>query len=172
MIPTGTNPGAFAHHWIHPTFIIDTIWATGRRSPTWVPLCLPYRGAPSAFIEPLSWLIHSRLEALHTPSHIQRPTLFREPYPVANLLTAPMTFVHLPNPWPISGDNPLASMTWRFTPAEEEYLHTLQLTPPTVCDAPQVPEPSFPATPQPWLTYVPTWPTVQSGHCPLCQQLS
>src|SRR5882724_8689552 len=49
----------------------------------------PSRGMPSTFIEPLSQMIHSRLETLHTPSCMQGPSMFRELYPVANPPTAP-----------------------------------------------------------------------------------
>ena len=76
----------------------------------------------SVFMEPFSQMIHSRFETPHTPLHIQEPSTFRELYPVANPPPAPTTFIHSPNPQPIAGDNPLVSMTWRFTLAEEEYL--------------------------------------------------
>jgi len=32
----GSDLGAFAHNQVHPTFIVNTLWAIGRRSPTWV----------------------------------------------------------------------------------------------------------------------------------------
>src|SRR5882724_9313192 len=63
----------------------------------------PARGMPSTFMEPLSWIIHSRLETPHMPSCLQGPSTFREPYPVANPPTAPTTFVHSPDPQPVSG---------------------------------------------------------------------
>src|SRR5882724_2151018 len=53
------------------------------------PITSPYRGAPSNFMELLSWMIHSQLEAPCTLSHMQGPSMFREPYPVANPPTAP-----------------------------------------------------------------------------------
>src|SRR5882724_8862144 len=62
------------------------------------PITSPSRGAPNTFMEPLSRLIHSRLETPHTPSRIQEPSAFREPYPVASPPMAPATFVHSPNP--------------------------------------------------------------------------
>src|SRR5882724_4345724 len=47
------------------------------------PTSSPARGMPSTFMEPLSWIIHSWLETLCTPSHLQGLSMFREPYPVA-----------------------------------------------------------------------------------------
>src|SRR5882724_8937546 len=73
-----------------------------REPPPGYPIMSPSRGVPSTFMELLSQMIHSQLETLHTPSHIQGPSMFREPYPVANPLTAPATFVHFPNPRLIS----------------------------------------------------------------------
>ena len=98
--------------------------------------------------------------------HVQEPSTFREPYPVANPPMAPVTFVHSPNPQLILGDNPLVSMTRRLTPAEVEYLLTLRLMPPMVRDASQVPNPAFLAAPQLQPMYVPTWPTAQLGPLP------
>src|SRR5882724_8150928 len=69
----------------------------------------PSRGMPRTFMELLSQMIHSWLETPHTPSHMQGPSTFREPYLVANPPTAPATFVHSPDPQPISGDSPLVA---------------------------------------------------------------
>jgi len=62
-------------------------------------------------MEPLSRMIHLQLETLHTLLHTQGPSMFREPYLVANPLTAPATFVHLPDPQLILGDSPLVATT-------------------------------------------------------------
>ena len=105
------------------------------------PIASPSRESPSVFMEPLSQLIHPRLEAPCTPSHSEGLTLFRVPYPMSNSPTAPTMFVHSLDPCLITGDNPLASKTQRLTLAEEEYLCTFQLVPPTAQEAPQVPEP-------------------------------
>jgi len=82
-----------------------------REPPPGYPIASPSRGAPSTSMEPLSWMIHSQLETPCTPSHLQGPPTFSEPYPVANLPTAPATFVHSPDPQPVSGDSPLVAMT-------------------------------------------------------------
>src|SRR5882724_2828405 len=58
----------------------------------------PARGIPSTFMELLSRIIHLWLEMPHTLSHLQGPSTFRKPYPVANPPTAPATFVHSPDP--------------------------------------------------------------------------
>ena len=47
-------------------------------------------------------------------------TSFREPYPLANPLTAPTMFMHLPNPHPMGGDDPLVSVTHMLNPVEED----------------------------------------------------
>src|SRR5882724_4427512 len=52
------------------------------------------RGMPSTFMELLSRMIHSWLETPCTPSCMQGPSTFREPYRVTRTLTAPATFVH------------------------------------------------------------------------------
>src|SRR5882724_9225169 len=57
-------------------------------------------------------------------------------------------------------------MTWRLTPAEEEYLRMFCLTPLTMCDTPHVPHPPFLAASQLQPMYVPTWPTAQFGPPP------
>ena len=88
----------------------------------------PARGMPSTFMEPLSRMVHLRLETPRTPSRLQGLPMFREPYPVANPPTAPATFVHSPDHRPVSGDSPLVAMTHRFTQVEEEYLCTFRLT--------------------------------------------
>src|SRR5882724_10523990 len=82
-----------------------------REPPPGYPTTSPSRGAPSTFMEPLSRMIHSRLETPCTPSHLQGSSTFREPYPVANPPTAPATFVHSPDPRPASGDSRLAAVT-------------------------------------------------------------
>src|SRR5882724_1511495 len=96
---------------------------------------------------------------------MQRPSTFRELYPVANPPTAPppATFVHLPDPQPVSGDNPLAATTQRFTLVEEEYLHMFRPTTSTMSDAPPAPYHAFLAPPQQRPTYIPAWPAAQSG---------
>src|SRR5882724_11343298 len=93
-----------------------------REPPPGYPIMSPARGAPSTFMEPLSQMIHSQLETPPMPSCIQGPPMFREPYLVANPLTAPVTFLHLPDPRLIMGDRPLVAMTRRFMLAEEEHL--------------------------------------------------
>src|SRR5882724_10742186 len=100
------------------------------------PTSSPARGMPNTFMEPLSRIIHSRLETPRTLSHLQGPSTFREPYPVANPPTAPTAFVHSPDPQPVSGDSPLVATTCRFTQAEEEYLCTFRLTTSTPSNAP------------------------------------
>src|SRR5882724_5867034 len=103
---------------------------------------------PSTFMEPLSQIIHSRLEMPHTPLRLQGPSTFREPYPVANPPTAPADFVHSPDPRPVSGDSPLVATTCRFTQAVEEYLHTVRLMASTPSNAPSAPHRFFSGTPQ------------------------
>src|SRR5882724_259285 len=88
----------------------------------------PARGMPSTFMEPLSQIIHSQLDMPCMPLCLQGPSTFRDPYPVANPPMASTTFVHSPDPRPVSGDSPLVAMTHRFTQVEEEYLHTFWLT--------------------------------------------
>src|SRR5882724_10551010 len=112
-------------------------------------------------MELLSRMIHSQLETPPTPLRMQGPSMFREPYPVANPPTAPETFVHSPDPRPVSGDSLLLAVTQRFTLVEEEYLCTLRPTTSTASNAPPAPYHTFLATPQQRLTYVPAWPAVQ-----------
>src|SRR5882724_2795168 len=107
-----------------------------REPPPRYPTSSPARGMPSTFMEPLSWIIHLRLEMPRTPLHLQGPSTFREPYPVANPPTAPTAFVHSPDPRPVSGDSPLVAATRRFTQAEENYLRTFRLTTSTLSNAP------------------------------------
>ena len=82
----------------------------------------PSRAAPRTFMEPLSRMVHSRLETLRTPSRLQGSSTFREPYPVANPPMAPATFVHSPDPRPASGDSQLVAATCMFMQAEEGVL--------------------------------------------------
>src|SRR5882724_2883383 len=103
-----------------PSTIVLTFEPLVREPPPRYPTSSPARGMPSTFMEPLSWMVHLRLETLHTLSRMQGPSTFREPYPVTQTLTAPATFVHSPDPWPIAGDSPLVATTQRFTLAEEE----------------------------------------------------
>src|SRR5882724_12527456 len=84
------------------------------------PITSPAREAPSVFMQPLNQLMNTRSAAPHTPLHGEGVTSFRAPYPLANPLTAPTTFVHLPNPHPITIDNSLASVTRMLNPVEEE----------------------------------------------------
>src|SRR5882724_12773255 len=126
----------------------------------------PSRRAPSTFMEPLSWMIHSRLEMPCTLSHLQGASTFREPYPVTNLPTAPATFVHSPDPQPASGDSQLAAATRMFTQVVEEYLHTFRPTTLTPSNAPLTPHRLFSAAPQQQPTYTPVWPAAQSGPPP------
>src|SRR5882724_9261699 len=121
-----------------------------RGPPPGYPTASPSRGAPRTFMEPLSRMIHSRLETLRTLSRLQGSSTFREPYPVANPPMAPATFVHSPDPRPASGDSRLVDATRMFTQAEEEYLHTIRLTTSTPSNAP--------STPQQQPTYIPVWP--------------
>src|SRR5882724_3588250 len=69
-----------------------------REPPPGYPTASPSRGAPSTFMEPLSRMIHSRLEMPRTPSRLQGPSTFREPYPEANPPTDPAAFGHSPDP--------------------------------------------------------------------------
>src|SRR5882724_7698687 len=130
------------------------------------PTASPSHGAPSTFMEPLSRMIHSRLEMPRTLSHLQGSSMFREPYPVANPPTAPAAFVHSPDPRPASGDGRLVDATRMFTQVEEEYLHTYRPTTSTHSNSPSTPHrlPSVP--PQQRLTYTPVWPAAQSGPPP------
>ena len=89
------------------------------------PIASPAREAPSVFMQPLNWLMHTRLAAPCTPSHGEGVTSFRVPYPLANPLTDPTTFMHSLNPHLIPRDNSLASVTCTLNLVEEEYLHTL-----------------------------------------------
>jgi len=123
-------------------------------------------------MEPLSRMIHSRLETPRMPSHIQGPSTFREPYLVANPPTVPATFIHFPDTQPSSGDTPLVATTQRFTQVEEDYLRTFWLMTLTTSDAPPAPYHPFPAAPQQQLTYLPVWPAAQSGHHPQCHRPS
>src|SRR5882724_2590785 len=119
-----------------------------REPPPRYPTSSPARGMPSTFMEPLSQIIHSWLETLRTLSCLQGPSMFREPYPVANPPMAPATFVHSPDPRPVSGDSPLVATTCRFTQAEEEYLRTFRLMMSTPSNAPSAPHRFFSGTPQ------------------------
>src|SRR5882724_9824519 len=110
---------------------------------------------PSTFMEPLSQVIHLRLVILCTPSHLQGPSTFREPYPVANPPMAPAPFVHSPDPRPVSGDSPLVAATHRFMQVEEEYLQTFLLMTSTPSNTPSAPHRLFLATPQQRPTYTP-----------------
>src|SRR5882724_13037576 len=56
----------------------------------------PARRIPSTFMEPLHQIVHSQLETPHTPSCMQGPSTFREPYPVTQTPTASATFCHDP----------------------------------------------------------------------------
>ena len=44
-IPIGSDPRAFPPHLVCPTFIVNTLWANGRRSPTWVSDHIPLSGS-------------------------------------------------------------------------------------------------------------------------------
>src|SRR5882724_10911809 len=138
-----------------------------REPPPRYPTSSPARGMPSTFMEPLSWMIHSRLETPRTPSRLQGPSTFREPYPVANPPTAPAGFVHSPDPRPVSGDSPLVAATRRFTQAEKNYLRTVQPTTSAPSNTPSTPHRLFSATPHQQQSYAPVWPAAQSGPPPL-----
>src|SRR5882724_6591389 len=69
-----------------------------REPPPGYLITYPSRGAPSTFMELLRWMIHLQLETPCTPSCMQGPSMFREPYPAANPLSAPATFIHSPDP--------------------------------------------------------------------------
>src|SRR5882724_9445687 len=90
-----------------------------REPPPGYPTASPSCGAPSTFMEPLSRMIHSRLETPRTPSRLQGSSTFREPYLVPNPPMAPATFVHSPDPRLASGDSQLVDATRMFTQAEE-----------------------------------------------------
>jgi len=122
---------------------------------------------PSTFMEPLSQMVHSRLETPCTLSRMQVPSTFRELYPVTQTPMAPATFVHSPDPRPISGDSPLVAATQRFTLEEEEYLRMFWPMTSTASHPPPAPFHPIPAAPQQQLNYVPTWSAVQSGPLPL-----
>src|SRR5882724_2039873 len=126
----------------------------------------PARGMPSTFMELLSRMIHSRLETPRTPSRLQGPSTFREPYPVANPSTAPAAFVHSPDPRPVSGDGPLVAATRRFTQAGEDYLRTVRPTTSAPSNTPSTPHRLFLATPHQHQSYAPVWPAAQSGPPP------
>src|SRR5882724_3782853 len=137
-----------------------------REPPPRYPTSSPARGRPSTFMEPLSRMIHSRLETPRTPSRLQGPSTFREPYPVANPSTAPAAFVHSPDPRPVSGDSPLVAATCRFTQAGEDYLRTVQPTTSAPSNTPSTPHRLFSATPHQHQSYAPVWPAAQSGPPP------
>src|SRR5882724_6566099 len=99
-------------------------------------------------------MVHSWLETPRTPSHMQAPSTFREPYPVTRTLTAPATFVHSPDPRPIAGDSPLVAVTQRFTLVEEEYLRMFQPMTSTASNPPPAPFHPIPAKPQQQPIYV------------------
>jgi len=119
-----------------------------RDPPPRYPTSSPARGMPNTFMELLSQIIHLQLETPRTPLRLQGPSMFREPYPVANPPMAPAVFVHSPDPRPVSGDSPLVAMTRRFTQAEEEYLCTVWLMTSTPSNAPSAPHRVFSAAPQ------------------------
>ena len=87
-----------------PTSASTLYGPLGCEPPPVYPVASPTREAPSAFMQPLNRVMNSRSANLHTLSHRAVLPSFREPYPVVNPLTAPTTFVHSQNPWPISGD--------------------------------------------------------------------
>jgi len=93
------------------------------------PAASPTRDTPSAFMQPLDQLMNTRLVAPCTLSHREGPPSFRVPYLLAGPLVAPTGIIHSPNPHLIIRDNVLASVTHMLNPVEEEYLHTLHLTP-------------------------------------------
>jgi len=87
------------------------------------------REAPSTFMEPLTHLMHHRLEAPCTPSCSEGPMWFRVPYPIANPLTTPTMFIHSPNPHLITVDHPLTPAVRELTSAEKDYVHTFWVAP-------------------------------------------
>src|SRR5882724_1502274 len=113
--PTETTPFIVPRHVLPPSplaLIGDHAQFTGfsplssltpyeplaRDPPPGYPITSPSRGSPSTFMDLLSWMIHSQLETPCTPSCMQGQSMFREPYLVANPLTAPATFIHSPDP--------------------------------------------------------------------------
>src|SRR5882724_11416770 len=127
-----------------------------REPPPGYPIASPSRGAPSTFMELLSRMIHLWLETPHTPSCMQGPSTFREPYLVAQPPTAPVTFVHSPDPRTISGDSPLVATTQRFTLTEEDTpLAPFSVLPAPVAPPSQAPPITPPAIPPQHFSYPP-----------------
>jgi len=62
----------------------------------------PQLGGCQHFHGTVGRMIHSRLETPRTPSCLQGPSTFREPYPVSHPSMAPAAFVHSPDPRPVS----------------------------------------------------------------------
>src|SRR5882724_11703412 len=151
-------------------FVLPSSWTPyeplAREPPPRYPTSSPASGMPSTFMEPLSRIIHSRLETPCTLSCLEGPSTFREPYPVANPPMAPATFVHSPDPRPVAADSPLVATTCRFTHVEEEYLCTFWLTTSAPSNTPSAPHRCFSATPQQQPTYTPVWPAAQLGPPP------
>src|SRR5882724_6445135 len=137
-----------------------------REPPPRYPTSSPARGIPSTFMELLSQMIHSQLETPCTPSRLQGPSTFREPYPVANPPTAPAAFVHSPDPRLVSGDSPLVAVTRRFTQVEEDYWRTVRPTTSAPSNTLSTPHHLFLATPHQQQSYAPVWPAAQSGPPP------
>jgi len=84
---------------------------------------------------------------------------------MANPLTAPTMFVHLPNPHLITGDDPLALIT-RTLNWLRRSTSTLSAYSSNGLQCPRVPEPPLPAVPQLQPPYIPPWPPAQSGTFP------
>jgi len=77
----------------------------------------------------------------------------------------PTMFMHSTKPPSDCRDDLLAFMTQMLNLVEEEYLHTLQLTP-QWHKMPSGPWTPLQAAPQLQPTYIPPWPTAQSGPWP------
>src|SRR5882724_2295854 len=107
--------------------------------------------------------MNTRSAAPCTLSHGEGLPSFRVPCPLADPITAPAMFMHLPNPCLIAKNNSLASVTHMLNPVEEEYHRTLQLMPLMPQDTPQVPGPPASVAPQLQPTYIPHWPPVPLG---------
>ena len=141
-----------------PTLASTPYGPLGDAPPPVYPVASPNRDAPSAFMQPLDRLMNTRSAAPHTWLHGEGLPLFRVPYLFASPLAAPTAFIHLPNPHPIARDNSLVSISCTLNPLEEEYLHTLLLTPQMAQNALQ---PPVSVAPQPRPTYIPPWPPAQ-----------
>src|SRR5882724_378163 len=66
VITTGSYYGTVAHHGGCSCIVINPLWAANG-GPSQVPTCQPIQRRPQCIMILLAWLIHPRLETLHTP---------------------------------------------------------------------------------------------------------